>query len=322
MKRYASDLSVPEILIVDDDPSVILALRKVLSEVGNCHFANNGLEALERVQSAPPSLILLDIQLPGMDGLEVCKQLKASPRTADIPVLFITSHVDMDIEEQVFLAGAADYIAKPLNPRVVSARVKIHLGYQQALGVLALQAFRDGLTGINNRRRFDEQLELEWKRAQRHKWPLSLLMVDIDEFKKYNDHFGHLEGDAALKSVATALAGSTKRPADFVARYGGEEFALILPDSDAEGAQAIADIVLGKVLNLCRAHAPEATRPYVTVSVGYSTFYPADAEVSGLQPDQLIKSADAALYQSKKNGRNCSTYQPLHGTGVAIADAR
>ena len=300
---------------MDDDPSVILALHKLLSKFAHCRFASDGPEALEMVQQSPPNLILLDIQMPVMSGLTVCATLKADPANADIPVIFITGRMDMEMEQQVFEVGAADYIQKPLNLRVVSARVLIHLAYQKTLAALAVQAYKDGLTGINNRRRFDEQLDSEWKRAQRQKLPLSLLMVDIDEFKRFNDHFGHLEGDTALKCVALALGNSSKRPADFLARYGGEEFALILPEADVEGAKALAEIILNRVEGLRLPSAPGSGHPFVTVSIGYSTLLPAQFDASALPANALIQAADRALYQSKKNGRNCSSFVALEPGG-------
>lgn len=317
-QQHIIESRLPQILLVDDDPTVILSLQKVLGGFADCHFANNGKRALALVQRTSPSLILLDIQMPEMDGLQVCEILKANPETAHIPVLFITSKVDTNIEERVFAAGAVDYIPKPLNPTVVCARVQTHLAYQRALAALSSQAFNDVLTGLNNRRRFNEQLELEWVRALRNKLPLSLLMIDIDEFKIYNDHFGHLGGDAAIEGVADALRKSTKRPADFPARYGGEEFSLILPETDAEGAQAMAESVLKSVEELHLAQAPACARPYLTISVGYSTLLPAQGDSSGLQANALIQAADTALYQSKKNGRNRSSYQPLLPQGGSL----
>ena len=302
---------LPEILIVDDDTSVIFSLSKVLHKIGHTRFATDGLQALALIHKVPPDLILLDMEMPGMNGLEVCAVLKADPSTADIPVLFITMHTEAAFEEKVFKAGAADYVPKPLNPLVVAARVSTHLAYRAALAQLTKLATKDGLTGLNNRRSFDEKLAQEWKRALRHKLPLALLMLDIDEFKKYNDHFGHLVGDSCLKSVAAALQDSARRPADFVARYGGEEFVLILPGTDANGAETMARILLNSVENERIAHAPNAMRKHLTVSIGSCVLDAAHVDAAGLEESALIVSADRALYQSKKEGRNCSTRAEL-----------
>ena len=311
MNSIPTAASLPEILIVDDDISVVLALGKVLNKIGHTRFATDGQQALALIQRYPPDLILLDMEMPGMNGLAVCAALKADPETADIPVLFITSHTESAFEEMVFNAGAADYVPKPLNPLVVAARVNIHLAYRTALAQLTALATKDGLTGLNNRRSFDDKLAHEWKRALRQKLPLALVMLDIDEFKKYNDHFGHLEGDACLKSVAAALQSSVRRPADFVARYGGEEFVLILPETDADGVEEMAQVLLRSVERQLLVHAPNATRQHVTVSIGCSVLNPAHTDTAGLEARTLIKCSDAALYQSKKEGRNRSTRADL-----------
>ena len=311
MNRIPATASLPEILIVDDDTSVVLALGKVLGKIGQTRFATDGQQALALIQRAPPDLILLDMEMPGMNGLELCIALKADPETADIPVLFITSHTESAFEEMVFNAGAADYVPKPLNPLVVAARVKTHLAYRTALAQLTALATKDGLTGLNNRRSFDSKLVYEWKRALRQKMPLALLMLDIDEFKKYNDHFGHLEGDTCLKSVAAALHRSVRSPADFVARYGGEEFVFILPETNAASADALAQRLLRNVENLLLVHAPNAMRQHVTVSIGCCVFDPVHSHSPDLEASTLIKSSDWALYQSKKQGRHCSTRADL-----------
>lgn len=311
MNRIPATTSLPEILIVDDDTSVVLALGKVLGKIGHTRFATDGQQALALIQRSPPDLILLDMEMPGMNGLQVCAALKADPETADIPVLFITSHTESAFEEMVFNAGAADYVPKPLNPLVVAARVNIHLAYRTALAQLTALATKDGLTGLNNRRSFDDKLAHEWKRALRQKLPLALVMLDIDEFKKYNDHFGHLEGDACLKSVAAVLHRSVRRPADFVARYGGEEFVLILPDTDMEGVEEMARVLLHSIERQLLVHAPHALRQHITVSIGCSVLDPAHTDTTGLEASTLIKCADGALYQSKKEGRNRSTRADL-----------
>lgn len=292
--------------MVDDDSSVILSLRKMLAASGRSLFASSGAQALAITAKEKPDLILLDMEIPDMDGLEVCRALKADPETADIPVLFITSHTEPGFEERVFGAGAADYIPKPLAPAVVTARIKIHLAYRYALAKLTSLAQKDGLTGLYNRRSFDERLSHEWRRAQRQSLPLSLLMIDIDDFKKYNDVFGHLQGDVCLKSVAATLGAAVRRPGDFAARYGGEEFAMVLPDTSMDGAAVLAQQLLRNVEGLGLQHAQDAIRPSITVSVGHATFEP--KQDSHGKPDvlDLIKAADSALYHAKRAGRNCS----------------
>lgn len=303
--------TLPEILIIDDDSTVVLALRNVLKGIGQIRFAPSGSEALVMIQENPPALILLDLGLPDISGLEVCTRLKANPHTGHIPVLFITSHTESGFEEAVFNAGAADFINKPLNPRVVAARVQTHLAYQRAMQRLDELAHLDGLTGLANRRSFDETLEEELKRARRQQLPFTVVMIDIDEFKKFNDHYGHLEGDECLKTIAKVLRDSVRRPADLVARYGGEEFALILPDTDIEGAESVARALLSRVERLGLVHAPGASRPHVTVSIGFGTLD--RNQVSGLGQDSksVVRFADQALYESKKRGRNCFGFTPV-----------
>lgn len=301
------------ILAVDDDTSVILALRKMLAVYGRSLFATSGLQALEVARTELPDLILLDMEMPGMDGLEVCRALKANSETADIPVLFITSHSEPGFEEKVFAVGAADYIPKPLNPAVVMARAKIHLDNRLALAKLRSLAQTDGLTGVANRRSFDERLGQEWARALRQQSPLSLLMIDIDEFKKYNDSFGHQQGDVCLQAVASALNAAIRRPADFVARFGGEEFVMLLPETNTEGAAVMAEQLVKKVESLGLAHAVTAARPSITISVGYAALTPVAANESRPRVEDLLSAADSALYQAKRAGRNCSVRGALAG---------
>ena len=311
-------ISNSTILLVDDDSIVILSLRKMLADFGRSLFATSGRQALDIACAEIPDLILLDVEMPGMDGLEVCRALKAKPETADIPVLFITSHTETGFEEMVFAAGAADYISKPLNPAVVSARVKIHLAYHKALANLSALANKDRLTGLSNRRSFDERLGLEWRRAQRQLLPLSMLMIDIDEFKKYNDAFGHVQGDVCLQSVAANLGVDARRPGDFVARFGGEEFAMVLAETSVEGAALIAEQLLRNIEGLGLQHAPNAIRPNVTISVGYATFEPKQDGYDNPGVLDLVKAADSALYQAKRAGRNCSVRGTMTAPSASI----
>nr|WP_133005738.1 diguanylate cyclase [Marinobacter sp. JH2] len=299
---------MPEILIVDDDSTVVLGLNKVLSDIGRIRFAADGQKALAMVAERLPDLIFLDIGLPDISGLEVCAKLKTDSDTSDIPVLFMTSTTGSDFEEKVFDVGAADYIGKPLNPQVVLARARIHLEYRAALQALESQARTDGLTGIANRRSFDERLSTELKRAKRYQLPLTLMMIDIDEFKKFNDHYGHLAGDECLKSVAQTMSMSARRPADFTARFGGEEFAVILPDTDTKGAATFAQILLNRMAEMKTPHAPEARRQHVSVSIGFTTLTPEYGDNDLVNESAIIETADQALYEAKSGGRDCFKY--------------
>ncbi|WP_226753077.1 diguanylate cyclase [Marinomonas algarum] len=290
-----------DILIIDDDTAVVMALNKALKKIGRIRFATEAKQAFLMIEENYPDLILLDVELPDIRGLEVCSMLKNNPETEHIPVLFITSHTEMGFEEKVFDVGAADYIGKPLQPRVVAARVQTHLDYHHAISLLEKLAQTDSMTNLFNRRTFDEQLVTELKRARREQEPLTVVLVDIDQFKKYNDHFGHIEGDDCIKRIAGVLNDCAKRPLDLAARYGGEEFALLLPNTDVDGAKAVLDELRHTVEALAIQHAPDATYDVVTISVGYSIL-----NLDEVNPDDwaIVKEADDALYQSKQQGRN------------------
>lgn len=301
----------PEILIVDDDSSVVIALHKVLQDIGRIRFASTASQALEMINGTRPDLILLDVELPNINGLKLCIMLKQDVETASIPVLFITSKIETGFEEKVFDAGASDFITKPLKPRVVAARVQTHLAYHKALVQLNKLAHTDSLSGLANRLSFDEQLDIEFRRARRQQEPLSIVMIDIDEFKKYNDYFGHVAGDDCIKAIGRGLNKITKRPADFAARFGGEEFSLILPNTDKRGADVLIGSLMSTISDLAIKHAPEAIYPIVTVSVGFSTLEPMQCDFSTIAPLDVVSAADKALYQSKHDGRNRYSYQAL-----------
>ena len=231
-----------QILVVDDSPANIRLLAAALKNKYDVTAATNGPAALEIARSADaPDLILLDIMMPGIDGYQVCRELKSEVTTKDIPVIFVTSKSDQSDETTGLELGAVDYITKPFSLPVVQARVQTHLELKRKTDFLEELSYLDGLTGIPNRRRFDLTMEREWRRAAHAKSWLSVIMADIDFFKAFNDYYGHSKGDECLKLVAMGLNTVAKRPGDFLARYGGEEFALVLPGSDENGAAAAAE---------------------------------------------------------------------------------
>lgn len=298
----AEDAPEPaRILIVDDEPTNVRALAELLRHDYRIQVATNGTKTLElAAAAAPPDLILLDIEMPDLSGFEVCRRLKNDERTSAIPVIFVTARNRMEDEELGFNLGAADYIAKPFFPTIVRARVRNHVNLKIKTDLLEKLSLRDGLTDIPNRRSFNERLAEEWARATRKQEPLSLAMMDIDHFKRYNDHFGHGAGDDCLRRVARALPGVLSRPADFVARYGGEEFVVLLPDTEPAGALAIAEQLRQVVEALAIPHAAGTSYPMVTLSIGVAT-RPPGTDITG---EQLLKAADEALYQAKAQGRN------------------
>ncbi len=289
------------ILIVDDDPENIRILREILHLTYAIRVAKRGDKALQIAQSdQPPDLIILDAIMPEMDGYEVCRRLKEHPATASIPVIFVTARGRQEDESMGFEVGASDYIIKPYSPELVKARVKTHLDLKKHMDILASLSTLDGLTGIANRRRFDDYLTTAWDLSIRDGSILSLIIIDIDHFKSYNDTYGHQAGDECLRYVAKALSEGLKRKTDLIARYGGEEFACILPGTDEKGAMEIADRFQKSVLALGIAHSGSQVAPIVTISQGVATLRPKKGEEPGL----LIVMADRALYASKEEGRN------------------
>lgn len=274
-------------------------------------MATSGEEALEICRQDPPDLILLDVVMPGMGGMEVCRRIKADPTTASVPVIFVTAQDDPADETRGLEAGAVDFITKPVNPAVVRARVRAHLTLKAQADALRELAFIDGLTGVANRRRFDDALEIEWRRCRRSGSPLAVVMIDIDHFKHYNDRYGHQAGDACLRSVADELRGRLGRSSDLVARYGGEEFVCLLPECGLEGAQAKAEDLRQAVEAMGVPHEASATSPVVTISLGVAAIAPGPEQ----SPEELLAAADVGLYEAKLGGRNrvCIWSMPTAG---------
>ena len=292
----------PRLLVVDDQPINIQTLYQIFHADHEVFMATSGEQALAFCRGNPlPDLILLDVVMPGLDGLAVCQQLKADPVLANIPVIFVTACMDPADETRALEAGGVDFITKPVNPMVVRARVKTHLTLKAQEDFLRSLVFIDGLTGVANRRRFDEALLSEWRQCQRAGTPLALLMIDIDHFKRYNDHYGHPTGDACLQQVAAVLKAAMQRACDLVARYGGEEFVCLLPGCDQAPALAKAQALQAALAAQGIAHEASPTAAWVTLSIGVAVAQPQ----AGGSPAALVAAADAALYSAKHRGRNC-----------------
>jgi diguanylate cyclase (GGDEF)-like protein len=288
----------------------------MLGDLGNLRFATNGQDALRLAHESTPDLVLLDTEMPGMSGFDVCRMLKADAALADVSVIFVTSHSEPEFEITGFDLGAADFIAKPVSERLVRARVKTQLRVKHMADELRRIATIDGLTGVANRRHFDETLDVEWRRSRRSGQPLALLMIDVDYFKLFNDQYGHPAGDACLQSVAGALLSVSLRAADLVARYGGEEFVILLPGTASEGAEHMAQAVLDVVEGLKIVHEASLAAQHVTVSVGVACYNDSKCWVSPSPtlrstddastrrfPRELVHAADKALYSAKRSGR-------------------
>ena len=317
------------ILIVDDSAVSLRVLAAMLESNGyRTEKATNGNMALQTIETTKPDLILLDINMPGMSGYEVCQTLKAQKEHQSTPVIFLSAMDEIINKEQAFQVGGIDYITKPYRIKEVLIRIENQLNqvrlYQklqrrneelqneiakrhqaeaalmEANRQLELLAALDGLTGIANRRKFDERLALEWKRAMREQLPISLILTDIDFFKAYNDTYGHLAGDDCLQQIAMVLQSSTRRPLDLAARYGGEEFALLLPNTGLDGARVVARQLQSHVEALAIPHKSSLVMPIVTLSSGVASIMPTSTSNS----DVLIERADQALYQAKATGRN------------------
>ena len=288
------------VLIADDTKVTRHLLQSILAKDFRVVLAEDGQEALALARECHPDLIVLDVIMPEVDGYSVCRQLKLDPGTLGIPIIFLTSLTGQTYETQALEAGAIDFITKPINPDVVYARVRNHVEMKQVQDRLKDLSLQDGLTGIPNRRAFDQALEHEWRRGIRSHNPLSVIMGDVDHFKHYNDRFGHPQGDVCLQRVAQVFARAVLRPSDTVARYGGEEFVCVLGDTDLEGAKVVAEKIRAGVEALALPHPASETGPFVTISLGIATAVP-DHQTGFLA---LVDQADQQLYAAKRSGRN------------------
>jgi two-component system, chemotaxis family, response regulator WspR len=311
------------VLLVDDQAMVGEMVRRALADEPNLvyHYCPIASEAVKMVERLHPTVILQDLLLPDIDGLTLLQRYRENPVSRDIPVIVLSTKEEPAVKRDAFRLGATDYLVKLPDPIELLARVRHHSkaylnqiqrdqAYralhesQQQLVIMNIELQRlnniDGLTGLANRRYLDEYLPNEWKRARREQHPMSMLMIDVDEFKKYNDTCGHLAGDEVLKRVAATIKQSVERPADLAARFGGEEFLVVLPNTSLEGACHVAENMRRRLGSLEIPHPLATTDKHVTISIG----------VAGSIPQQgnshlvLIAEADAALYEAKKTGRN------------------
>jgi diguanylate cyclase (GGDEF)-like protein len=291
-----------EILVVEDSRIDTQMIEYSLNDKYTLHFVTDGIQALDFLcNKSIPDLILLDIVIPGLlDGYELCKKIKQEPHLRNIPIIFTTGKTSEDDEIKGLECGAVDYISKPISPPIIQARVKNHIEMKRSREQYESLSFHDALTGIANRRRFDDFLELTWENCQSKKSPLSMILLDIDFFKQYNDHYGHLAGDKALQRVAAGLTESIIRPTDLLARYGGEEFAIIIPHIGISGVRFLAKLIQHCIHDLGIPHEKSSVNSQLTVSMGGATIIP----TSESSIETFIKAVDDQLYQAKDNGRN------------------
>lgn len=302
------------VLVIDDNVTNLKVASEHLKADGfQILTARDGESGIERVKLARPDLILLDVQMPGIDGFETCRRLKNDNLTKDIPVIFTTVLTTVEDKLKGFNAGAVDYIPKPFQIEELLARVRAHVRLydlqrelQRKNAELQRLAVLDGLTQIANRRRFDQYLLEQWEAGIANTSPLSLILSDVDYFKRFNDSFGHQAGDRCLQRVAQALNRVAGYNKDLVARYGGEEFAIILPDTDTRGASRVAELVRNEIHNLKIPHSHPEPNSFVTISMGIATILPSDQK----DLKTLLAAADAALYEAKRQGRDRAATNP------------
>jgi len=307
-----------KVLIVDDSRTYQEMLASYLAEMGfESVSAMSGEEALDVFPQTRPELILLDVNMAGMNGYETARQLRklGEEWAYWVPIIFLSASVgDQDIVNGIE-AGGDDYLAKPISDIVLHAKIKAMMRIadhrQRALDdALALKIANkklqrmtksDGLTGIANKRYFIEYMKKQWSSCMKSGKPVSLLFIDVDHFKLYNDHYGHVKGDTCLKKVAQALDAAVQRRVDIAFRYGGEEFAVVLPEMDHDEMCRMGHIMVQALRDLRLPHAYSDAADVVTVSVGGACMIPEPRD----NPNSLISLADQGVYKAKDAGRNC-----------------
>jgi len=310
-------LERPKILLIDDDERYIQSLQLLLQDHYCTVSTPDSLQALNIAVIEQPQLVLLDLNMSSIDGFQVIRELKQNLETADIPIIVITGSHESRDETLCLQLGAVDYITKPYNPDIVRARVHTHVELKRQKELLKALCYNDGLTGIANRRYFDDTLIREHRRCMRSHTPLSLLMIDIDFFKAYNDIYGHLTGDDCLKLVVSTMREQLKRPHDLLARYGGEEFVCVLPETELEGALLIAEGMRKAVLDQNIPHEA-GIDGHVSISIGVISGYAQE----GIDAKKFLITADECLYRAKQDGRNrtfaiaCCDYRYDHASGL------
>ncbi|WP_445435974.1 GGDEF domain-containing protein [Candidatus Borreliella tachyglossi] len=297
------EIETQKLLLVDDTPTNLDLLIDILQDGYEIRVAVNGFDALKQVEIASPDLILLDVVLPDISGYEVCRRLKSDPETKDIPIIFISSRDSTDAQLEGFNVGGVDYILKPFNGRIIDARIKTHLELKRLRDHFKNLSRIDGLTQIPNRRFFTDKFAKSWARALEHKERVIVGMLDIDYFKKYNDNYGHTNGDECLKLIAKSLNKIAMRYKIDIARYGGEEFILFSVNKSLEEMIKIVGRIIEDIRNLEIVHEHNSVSKFVTVSIGLAEQIPHDANFTN-----IIKLADDKLYEAKISGRNRFKY--------------
>lgn len=306
-----SELKKQTLMIVDDYQSNLDAMEGLFKSQYNLVLKTNAQDAISYAMETEVDLILLDIDMPDMNGYEACTALKLDSLTAHIPIIFVTAAGDVEEEEKGLSLGAVDYVIKPVNLSILRARVKNHMELIYYRKQLEILSSIDGLTGVGNRRQLDIMLRQQFAAAHRYKQALTFLMIDIDDFKAYNDRYGHGKGDECLTKVAQTILSIMRRQTDVVARYGGEEFGVILQNTDLEGCLTVANQILNEVRNLNIEHEDSKKHKIVTVSIGVAVLEPAEELFEKVTLDDFLHQADKQLYNAKRQGKNCISFQGL-----------
>lgn len=299
------------IMVVDDISQNLYILEQILNTAGyDTTFCTSGQQALDRLAVTRPDLILLDLMMPHLSGLDVCQAIRANPAHRDLPIIFITASNEQDHLLAAFEHGANDYITKPVYALELLARVKTHLSLRQSQQDLKIAyqqlerlALIDPLTDVANRRFLSDAADSEFRRADRYGSVFAAMMVDLDHFKAVNDTYGHQTGDECLKLIAQTLK-KLLRDVDHIGRYGGEEFMIILPETDLDQALVLGERLRHHVVHLC----PKINERVVnlSISVGISVYHKADRSIQ-----DVLRRADNALYEAKSAGRNCVRYSDV-----------
>jgi diguanylate cyclase (GGDEF)-like protein len=299
------------LMIVDDYHSNLQALNALFESHYRVVLQDNAKDAIAYAIEYDVDLILLDVDMPEMSGHDACAALKSNPETEHIPIIFVTAADTCEDEEKGLLLGAVDYIGKPVNLAIMRARVKNHMELIYNRKKLETLSYVDGLTGVANRRQLDIMLHQLYASAIRFGQSLSLLMIDVDDFKSYNDIYGHTEGDLCLKKVAQTILLARRRESDVVGRYGGEEFAVILPDTDLEGGITIANQLLSRIRKLRIEHSGNSAHKIVTVSIGLAVLEASEHGHSEMSLEDFVQQSDRQLYKAKHNGKNCVSHTTI-----------
>lgn len=308
--------AAPVVLLIDDSQFVHRLLdARLRSESITLASAEDGKRGLEMAQSEQPALILLDLDMPVMDGFEALRELKEDPKTRDIPVIVLSGMNSSQDKVAAFDLGAIDFVTKPFELTELRARVRSSLRMSELLRMLAQKAHIDGLSGLYNRQYFDEKLSTEFNRTVRHGQSLSIAMIDIDHFKSVNDTFGHPAGDSVISGVASLISQQI-RSIDIACRYGGEEFAIIMPETDPGQAYSLCERIRNDCELLAWSRHPARS---ITVSIGVAGV-PSGEQVT-ITPESWVEVADRNLYHAKQGGRNRVVASGLDGNPIGLAKA-